>query len=185
VAVRVVIATDKFKGFASASQMAEMLAKELEALVPHADVVPLPVADGGQGTLDALVGIADEVSFRTVEDAWGDPVDAQVLSVGDEIWVEMSQTAGAGSRSGPAAALTASTYGTGLLLERLRDAAHVFVAVGGTLTSDGGAGLATAIGWRFVDNEGEDVARGGRELGRIARIVPANRSASRSLQRAT
>lgn len=169
--MRVVIAPDKFKGFASARAMADRLAAALERSTPRSDVIVLPMADGGQGSLDALAPVATAIDTYTVEDAWGDATDAQVLWNEGDAWVELAQTAGVGSWRGPDAALAASTRGAGLLIERVRDAERVFVAVGGTLSSDGGVGLASALGWRFVDAAGDDVPPGGRGLRLIDRVM--------------
>jgi glycerate kinase len=171
VAVRIVIAPDKFKGFASARDVAERLASAMRRCAPHADLVLLPMADGGEGSLDVLGGDDAGLETHTVEDAWGDPVDAHILWIGSDAWIELAQTAGNGSRAGPAGALAASTFGSGMLLDRIRGATRVFVAIGGTLTSDGGTGLATALGWRFADGNDRDVPHGARGLSSIETIL--------------
>ena len=169
--MRVVIAPDKFKGYASAREMAERLADACTRVSPRSDIVVIPMADGGEGSIEALAPVATQVETYTVEDAWGEPCDASVLFSNDGAWVEMAQTAGTGSRRGPAAALTASTRGTGLLLQRLRDADRLFIAVGGTLSSDGGCGLAGALGWSFLDAAGREIPPGGRGLEELDRII--------------
>src|SRR5688500_4991776 len=147
--------------------MAERLAGAMQRCLPHADLVLMPMADGGQGSLDALGGPDSEMETYTVEDAWGDPVDAQILWMGSDAWIELAQTAGTGSRAGPSGALAASTFGSGMLLGRIREADRVFVAIGGTLTSDGGTGLAASLGWRFADGDDRDVPLGARGLSSI------------------
>ena len=169
--MRVVIAPDKFKGSASAGDMAERIARSLLPVTSNLDPVLLPVADGGEGSLEALASTDARSETRCVEDAWGEPTDAQTLWMGNEAWIEMSQTAGSGSRSGPTAALAASSRGAGLLLDRLRDAERVYVAIGGTLSSDGGAGLASVLGWRFLDADGSEVPLGARGLPHLERVV--------------
>lgn len=162
--MRVVIASDKFKGFASARDISERIAAEVGRARPDVEIDVVPVADGGQGTIDALAPFGTRIEMHATESAWREPVTARSLWFDDEAWIETAETAGAGSRTGPDASLDASSFGTGVILAGIRGARTTVVGIGGTLSSDGGTGLARAFGWRFVKDDGRDIGHGARGL---------------------
>lgn len=169
--MRVVIASDKFKGFASAREISERIAAEVRRARPDAEVHVVPVADGGQGTIDALAPFGTQVEIHATESAWREPVTARSLWFDHEAWIETAETAGKGSRSGPDASLDATSLGTGLVLAEVAGARRTVVGIGGTLTSDGGTGLARAFGWRFLQRDGRDIGHGARGLIDLHAIV--------------
>lgn len=132
--------------------------------------VSLPLADGGEGTLWALhrtLG-GSWVPVPTVN-PWGKPITASLLSwpKTSTVVVELAEAAGwASARSHQRAALTASTFGVGLMLRQALDsgARRILVGLGGSLTTDGGSGLLTALGARFLDSQGEPLGPGGGAL---------------------
>ena len=142
--MHIVVAPDKFKGTVSAAGAAEALARGLRAL-GH-DVVCRPMADGGEGTLDALGG-ANRTT--TVTGPLGDPVDAPWRLDGRSAVVEMARASGLGLVGGREGndAVAASTYGTGELIAAAIDAGarSVVVGVGGSATTDGGLGALRAM----------------------------------------
>jgi glycerate kinase len=142
--MRVLVAPDKFKGTATASTIAETVATAVRA-AGH-DAAALPLADGGEGLLDALGG-ANRTT--TVTGPLGDPVDAAWRLANKQAVIEMAQASGLTLVGGAAGndALAASTYGTGELIQAALDrgARHVIVGVGGSATTDGGWGAIQAL----------------------------------------
>jgi glycerate kinase len=176
--VRVVIAPDKFKGTLNASDVARALANGWRRGDPAAEIDEIPVADGGDGTLETLVaGLGGEVHRATVTGPLGDPVEAMYGLVSTPRGlvgvVEMARASGLAlldeSQRDP---LRATTRGTGeLILAACRHGPRrVMVCIGGSATNDGGAGMAQALGIRLLDEEGEDLSPGGAALDGLVRI---------------
>lgn len=175
---RIVVAPDKFKGTLTAAEAARALAAGWRRGDPKATVEEVPVADGGEGTLETLLSALDgDRHVARVRGPLGEPVDAEygVASTSEGIVgiVEMARASGLGlvdpDRRDP---LRASTFGTGeLILAACRhDPARLVVCVGGSATNDGGAGAAQALGIRLVDELGNDLPAGGASLERLVRI---------------
>ncbi|MDT0442175.1 glycerate kinase [Streptomyces johnsoniae] len=164
---RVLIAADKFKGSLTAPEVAEHVAAGIRAARPAAEVAALPVADGGDGTVDAAVAAGFSPVEAEVTGPLGLPVLASFALRGDVAIVEMAQAAGL--RLLPPftfAPMTATTYGTGELIEAALDAGArtVVLGVGGSATTDGGAGMLAALGAQLLDVDGDPVAHGGGPL---------------------
>lgn len=168
---RVLIAADKFKGSLTAVQVAERVTAGLRRVVPGLEVEAMPVADGGDGTVDAAVAAGFERREVRVAGPLGHEVTAAFALRGDTAVVEMAEASGLQRLpAGVFAPLTASTYGSGELLRAALDAGArtIVFGVGGSATTDGGAGMLTALGARFLDADGEPVAPGGGGLGDLA-----------------
>ncbi len=168
---RVLIAADKFKGSLTAVQVAERVTAGLRRVVPDVVVEAMPVADGGDGTVDAAVAAGFERREVRVAGPLGHEVTAAFALRGDTAVVEMAEASGLQRLpAGVFAPLTASTYGSGELLRAALDAGArtIVFGVGGSATTDGGAGMLTALGARFLDADGEPVAPGGGGLGELA-----------------
>lgn len=168
---RVLIAADKFKGSLTAVQVAERVMAGLRRVVPDVEVEALPVADGGDGTVDAAVAAGFERREVRVAGPLGDELTAAFALRGDTAVVEMAEASGLQRLpAGVFAPLTSSTYGSGELLRAALDAGArtIVFGVGGSATTDGGAGMLSALGARFVDAEGEPVAPGGAALSDVA-----------------
>lgn len=172
------MAPDKFKGTLTAPAVAAALATGWRRRRRDDEIVELPVADGGDGTLTALVAaLGGEVRRAKVTGPLGDPVEAEYglveTSDGVEAIVEMARASGldlvSESRRDP---LRATTRGTGeLILEAVQvGASKVLVCIGGSATNDAGAGMAQALGIRLLDEAGIDLPPGGAALERLARI---------------
>ncbi|MET7699009.1 glycerate kinase [Streptomyces sp. NPDC005485] len=173
---RVLIAADKFKGSLTAVQVAERVTAGLRRAAPHVEVEALPVADGGDGTVDAAVAAGFERREVSVAGPLGGEVTAAYALRGDTAVVEMAEASGLQRLpAGVFAPLTASTYGSGELLRAALDAGArtVVFGVGGSATTDAGAGMLSALGARFLDAEGEPVAPGG---GALSDLVTADLS---------
>ncbi|MET9158212.1 glycerate kinase [Streptomyces parvulus] len=165
------VAADKFKGSLTAVEVAERVTAGLRRVVPDVVVEALPVADGGDGTVAAAVAAGFERREVRVAGPLGDPVTAAYALRGDTAVVEMAEASGLQRLpEGVLAPLTASTYGSGELLRAALDAGarSIVFGVGGSATTDGGAGMLAALGARFLDADGEPVAPGGGGLAALA-----------------
>lgn len=176
--MRVLVAPDKFKGTLSAAQAAAAIAAGWRRVRPGDEVVELPLADGGEGTADAIVdGLGGERRRVRVSGPLGDPVEAGFGLVhgasGRTAIVEMARASGlalvAPERRDP---LRASTRGTGELIRAAcaEGPSEVIVALGGSATTDGGAGMAQALGARLIDERGDEIPPGGGGLLELVRI---------------
>lgn len=171
---RFLLAIDSFKGSASSRQVEAWLAEGIRHASPTARVDCLPIADGGEGTLDAVASTPGARWRRlTVHDPWGARIEADYVLAGTSAVIEMARAAGI-SRSPrtDAAARRASTAGVGeLVLDALSEHVDtIYVGLGGNATTDGGAGFLQALGARLLDDEGRDVAGGLTGLARIKAV---------------
>ncbi|MFR3925708.1 MAG: glycerate kinase, partial [Collinsella sp.] len=172
---RVLLAIDSFKGSVSSAQAEEAVAEGVRRVWPDAQVSALPLADGGEGTLDAIAVRSGELSTCEVTGPLGDRVSARMLVDGEceSAVIEMAEAAGIGhSPCTESAALAASTYGVGeLMLRAVRAGARtLYIGLGGSATNDGGAGMLQALGARLVDDRGCDIAPGLAGLEHVASI---------------
>ncbi len=168
---RVLVAADKFKGSLTAVQVAERVTAGLRRIAPEVPVDTLPVADGGDGTVAAAVAAGFERREARVTGPLGDPVTAAYALRDTTAVVEMAEASGLQHLpEGVFAPLTATTYGSGeLLLAALEAGARTIVfGVGGSATTDGGAGMLAALGARFLDADGKPVGPGGGGLAELA-----------------
>ncbi|MFA6560416.1 MAG: glycerate kinase [Verrucomicrobiia bacterium] len=178
----IVAAPDKFKGSLTAEEAADAIERGVRRVWPRARVVKAPMADGGEGTLRALVhATGGRILHQRVMGPLGEPVRAAfgVLGDGETAVIEMAEASGyklvSAARRNP---LVTTTYGTGeLILAALRRGCRrLIVGIGGSATNDGGAGMAQALGARLLDARGRELPRGigGGALNRIATILLPN-----------
>lgn len=180
---RVLLAIDSFKGSVSSSQAESAVAGGVRRVWPDAQVSALPLADGGEGTLDAVAACGGEIVTCEVAGPLGKRVAAQMLVDGEHesAVIEMAEAAGIGySPCTESAALAATTYGVGeLMLRAVRTGAKtLYIGLGGSATNDGGAGMLQALGARLVDGCGCNIAPGLAGLERVASVdlAPALRA---------
>ena len=171
----VVIAPDSFKGSASSRELGELLEQGVRRVAPDARITRFPIADGGEGTVEALVSALDgELISLEVTGPIGEPVVAHYGMVGsDTAVIEMAEASGITLiDQNSANARRASTMGVGqVILDAVsRGARHVLVGLGGSATSDGGVGMAKAFGVRFLNAEGAEVPCGLAGLESLASI---------------
>jgi glycerate kinase len=173
--MRIVVAPQEFKGSLTAVQAAQAIADGLRCALPDAELVLVPMADGGPGTVEAVV-VAKNGRWQStaVRGPLGAPVDAAWGIIdGDTAVIEMAAASGLvlvpESQRDPR---IASTYGTGQLIAAALAAGccRIIVGMGGSATNDGGAGVAQALGARLLDDDGRDLSPGGAALARLARI---------------
>ena len=177
--MRVLVCPDKFRGTLSAPRAAEAIARGWARARPDDHVRLVPLADGGEGTLDVLAPDADPSRGgsrridRTVTGPDGDPVDAQAGVRGRTGVVEMARASGlhllTPARHDPC---RTTTRGTGELMRELLDERvdRLLVGLGGSATNDGGTGMARALGVRFLDATGHAIREGGAALLSLVRI---------------
>ena len=173
--MKVAIAIDSFKGSLSSIAAGNAVAEGVRRVFPDAECVVRPLADGGEGTVDALVaGLGGELKRVTVTGPAGKPVNAKYGLLPDGTAVmEMAEAAGitlvSGAEKNP---LYTTTYGVGeMILDAVKNGAKKFViGIGGSATNDGGAGMLQALGFRLLDASGNDIPRGGAALAKLARI---------------
>ena len=180
-APRFVFASDSLKGTLSSADAARLLGGAAERHFPGCSWVAVPMADGGEGTVDALLAACGGEKIRAVvEDPLSRPVEASYAMLpGGRAVIEMAAASGLTLLApGEHDPRLTSTYGTGqLVLDALeRGARDVTVALGGSATNDGGMGLARALGARLLDAEGIELAGTGADLGRVARVDPSGLS---------
>ncbi|MGX5358872.1 glycerate kinase [Kocuria sp. KH4] len=176
--MRIVVAPDKFKGSLEAPDVAAALETGIRSVDPGAEVVRLPVADGGEGTLEAALGAGFVASPVTVTGPVGEPVEAEFALRDRTAVVEMALASGLaalpvdGSGQPALDAGGATSRGTGELVRAALDAGaeRVVLGVGGSACTDGGAGLLQALGARLLDAAGEELGRGGAALAGLARV---------------
>ena len=171
--MKILIAPDSFKGSLSARDVAVNLREGIHRFSPDIQVELFPVADGGEGTCTAIVSaVGGEIVKRTVTGPNGDPVEAFFGVAGDMAIIEMAAASGLALVSDHMRPLQATTYGTGELMLHALDAGckRMILGIGGSATTDGGAGMAQALGVRLFAADGSSLGRGGGELGKLAKV---------------
>ncbi len=169
--MRILIASDKFKGSATGPEVAAALAEGILAVVPETVIDTVPVADGGEGTIDAALAAGFEPVTVTVTGPTGLPVEARFAARGDQAIIEMASASGLDALPGGVRdALGATSRGTGeLILAALdRGCTRIALGVGGSANTDGGAGMLQALGVSLRDADGRELPGGGGALGSLA-----------------
>lgn len=174
--MKIVIAPDSFKGSLTAIEAAKAIEKGVKKAIQHAETILVPVADGGEGTMDSLASATKgrKAEFN-VKGPLLDSVNAAYGILGGEetCVIEMASASGLclidSARLNP---MAATTFGTGELIKRALDDGYrkFILAIGGSATNDGGAGMLQALGMKFLDSDGNPIGYGGAELVKIAEI---------------
>ncbi|GBQ87881.1 glycerate kinase [Gluconacetobacter johannae DSM 13595] len=174
--MKIVIVCDSFKESLSALEVADAIEAGFREIYPEATYVKLPAADGGEGTAEALVvATGGRMLRRRVTGPLGEPVEAHFGILGDGRTAVVEMAAAAGLMLVPRGLrdpLAATTYGVGELILQALDhgCRHIILALGGSATNDGGAGMAQALGASLRDRSGAELPLGGGALGRLATI---------------
>ncbi|MBA2431276.1 MAG: glycerate kinase [Chthoniobacterales bacterium] len=175
--MRILIAPDKFKGVLTAPAVAELIVAGLQEALPEAQIRTLPIADGGEGTADAIcAGAGGEWQQSEVRDSLGQRVSASYCTIddGETAVLEVSQACGLWrvpeQQRDPD---SASSFGVGemLLAAQAARAKRIIVGLGGSATNDGGFGMARALGFRFFDADRQELRGRTSELLRLESIV--------------
>ncbi len=171
--MKILIAPDKFKGSMRASDVAARVAAGISSVTPDAQLITVPVADGGDGTLDAAVAAGFTLIPVTVDGPTGEPVDTGYARRDESAVVELADACGlVRLPGGVLAPLTASSAGFGQVIAAALDAGcrRLILAIGGSASTDGGAGMLTALGARLRDAGGVDLPPGGGALEQVADV---------------
>lgn len=174
--MKIVIAPDSYKGSLSALEVARAMERGVLSVFSQAEVKKIPIADGGEGTVEALVTATGGQLRRTeVYDPLGNRIVAQWGVLGDGLTAVIEMAAASGLPLVPhdkRDPRVTTTYGTGELIKAALDAGlrKIIIGIGGSATNDGGTGMARALGVRFLDVAGGEVAAGGGSLAEICRI---------------
>ncbi|WP_027408106.1 glycerate kinase [Anoxybacteroides tepidamans] len=174
--MKIVIAPDSFKESLSAREVAIAIETGFRDIFPEAEYITIPMADGGEGTVQTLVDATDGTMIeKKVTGPLGEPVDAffGLLGGGSTAVIEMAAASGLHlvprEKRNP---LTTTTRGTGELIQAALDygVKHIIIGIGGSATNDGGAGMVQALGARLLDRHGKEIEPGGGSLGELASI---------------
>lgn len=172
---KILLVPDSFKGTLSSRQVCQVMAGQLRRFFPQAQVKSIPVADGGEGSVEAFLAAAGgERRTRTVTGPFGEPVEAfyGILGDGRTAVIEMAACAGLPLAEGRLNPERATTYGVGELLLAAKEAGctKAILGLGGSCTNDGGAGAAAALGGKFTRADGTAFVPTGGTLGEIAAL---------------
>ena len=174
--VHVLISPDKFKGSLSASQVCDALEKGIKKCRPKTVFTKMPLADGGEGTLDVIHQLhgGTWVSVDTFDPLMR-PIQADYLFLADQktAYIEMARASGLALLNAKERnPLKTTTFGTGILIADAleRGATHIILTIGGSATNDAGIGMAAALGWKFLDANGLILSPIGENLLQIASI---------------
>ena len=175
-----VVVSDSFKGTVSSCEICAIAQRVIPRHFPACEVVCIPVADGGEGTVDCFIQAmgAQRVEV-TVTNALGEKSAAAYARIGELAIIEMAAAAGLPQVGALRCPGTATTYGVGELIAHAVDSGcrKILLGLGGSATNDGGCGCAAALGVRFYDADGQSFVPVGDTLGRIARIDTAEAEA--------
>ena len=174
--MRVVVAPDSYKGSVSAIGVAEALERGVRKIFPSAQVCKVPIADGGEGTVEALIAATDgKLEYSQVQGPLGETLTAHwgILGDGQTAVIEMASASGLPlvpkEKRDPR---ITTTYGTGELIRSALDAGlrRIIIGIGGSATNDGGTGMARALGTKFLSGEGSELPQGGGALAKLQTI---------------
>jgi len=174
--MKIVIAPDSFKGSLTAVEVSDAIEQGIREIFPESEIVKIPMADGGDGTVHCLVNATGgKILKEKVTGPLGDEVLASYGILGDKktAVIEMAEASGltlvSENRRNP---LVTTTYGTGQLIKFALDQGcrKMIIGIGGSATNDGGAGMVQALGAKLLDKDGEEIGFGGGELKKVFRI---------------
>jgi len=174
--MKIVVAPDSFKGSLTAVEVSDAIEQGIREIFPEAEIVKIPMADGGDGTVQCMVNATGgEILREKVTGPLGDEVLASYGILGDKktAVIEMAEASGLTlvpeNKRNP---LITTTYGTGQLIKAALDQGcrKMIIGIGGSATNDAGAGMVQALGAKLLDKDGEEIGFGGGELKKVFRI---------------
>lgn len=179
--MKIIIAPDSFKGSATAIEVGESIKKGIETILSDAEIKVIPIADGGEGTALILVNaLGGKWVDLDVTGPSGDKIESGYGLVEEEFAIiEMASASGLMLvKDGVLDPLKATTYGTGELIKDALERGYkkIYIGIGGSATTDGGIGMAQALGYSFLDIDGKELGFGGGDLSKLAQIVNVNRN---------
>ncbi len=187
--MKIVVATDSFRGSLTAIQACKTIAESIRSVVPKADIIIKPMADGGEGTAQVMIAANNG---QWIKKTVTGPLPDMRVEAGfawfrndETALVEMAEASGLEllkpSQRNP---MKTTTFGTGQLIAAAinHGAKHLLLAIGGSATVDCGTGAAAALGWKFLDKKNQEIVPCGGELLRISKIVPPTQPISVSME---
>ncbi|MFK5675936.1 glycerate kinase [Ligilactobacillus sp. LYQ60] len=174
--MKIVIAPDSFKGSVTAKEAAQLMMTGMKRVFPKADYELIPMADGGEGTVQSLIDATNGHFITTpVHDPLGRKINARYGLLGDHKTAVIEMAAASGMelmQSKELNPLVATTYGTGELIKNAldHDVKKILIGIGGSATVDGGAGMAQALGAHLLDKKGKELSWGGGMLDKLEQI---------------
>ena len=174
--MKIVIAPDSFKGSLTAMEVATAIERGIKDVFPDAVIDKVPMADGGEGTVQSLVdATGGEILAERITGPLGEMLNAEYGILGDGITAIIEMAAASGlplvpeDKRNP---MLTTTYGTGELIKAALEhgCRKLIIGIGGSATTDGGAGVAQALGAKLFDDKGKEIGFGGGELARLAKI---------------
>ncbi|OEF99799.1 glycerate kinase [Vulcanibacillus modesticaldus] len=178
--MKIVIASDSFKGSLNSLEVAKAIESGIKKVYPRADIIKFPIADGGEGTVQAFISsIGGELVTTNVTGPLGTKVTATYGILTDKKTAVIEMAAAAGITLVPQDQLNpliTTTYGVGELIRHALDrgCTEFIIGLGGSATNDGGAGLAQALGYKLLDADDQEIAFGGGSLQNLRRIDATN-----------
>ena len=178
--MKIVIAPDSFKECLSARQVASNIALGIRKIAPNAEIYEIPISDGGEGVLEALI---NGVGGRRISVSVMDPLmrlikaEYGILKDGKTAVIEMAKASGLELLKEPEKnPLITTTFGTGQLIKDALDKGcnKIIIGIGGSATNDGGVGMVRALGAKFLDDQGEEILEGGGSLGGLTTMDLSN-----------
>jgi glycerate 2-kinase len=175
--LKILLAPDKFRGSLDATQVCEAMSEGIRMVSTEIEVLSLPMADGGEGTLDLLLWYSGGKKHTAkVQDPLGRMIDAEYGLSADRktAFIEMATASGLrllkNEERNP---LKTSTFGTGELIKIVLegDVENIILGIGGSATTDAGIGMAAALGWQFLDENGEQLSPIGKNLIKIKKVL--------------
>lgn len=176
--MKILLAPDKFRGSLTAAEVCEAMSEGIRKAIPHAEILAIPMADGGEGTAEILThNVGGQMHSVSVSDPLGRKIMAELGLSADGKTAYLEMAAASGLRllqpheRNP---LQTSTFGTGELIQEAlnKGAQQLILGIGGSATTDGGVGMAAALGWRFEDKSGQNLVPNGGNLRQIQKIIP-------------
>ena len=174
--MRILISPDSFKGSLTSQEVAEAIERGIKKVSEGIETIKIPIADGGDGTLDCIMPVIDgEVIYTEVVGPLGEEISAPfgVMDNGNTAFIEMAKASGLAlvprEKRNP---MVTTTYGTGQLIKKALDMGckRIIIGLGGSATNDGGVGIAQALGVRFLDKNNYEIGFGGGSLDKIKKI---------------
>lgn len=178
--MKFVLAPDSFKESMTSLEACNAMEKAIKKVIPDAECIKVPMADGGEGTVEALVnGTNGKIEKVTVHDPLGRKIEAEygILGNGKTAVIEMAKASGIElikrEERNP---LITTTYGTGEIIKHAieKGVSHILIGIGGSATNDGGAGMLQALGVKLLDKQGKEISYGGGFLSEIEKIDTSN-----------
>ncbi|WP_422447296.1 glycerate kinase [Thermoanaerobacterium sp. DL9XJH110] len=178
--MKVVIAPDSFKESLTSKEVANAIERGIRKILKNVEIVKIPMADGGEGTVETLISVVGGKIIETkVIGPLGEEVNSffGILDDGKTAIIEVANASGLAlvppEKRNP---LITTSYGTGQMIKKALDLGcdKIIIGLGGSATNDGGVGMAQALGIKFLDEKGEEIGFGGGQLNRIIRIDMSN-----------